>query len=233
MVQICYTNSKTSDIWDMFYEQNIEHCSYPLYLISDKPHEGKKYKNVFLYRNDIPYWKAWVYALRDLNVEYFIYLQEDFVLYDNVKENVIEDYKTLLTNNKNYSFVRLIKTGRITNPKNVQKNLFEIDSNDECIFAMQPTIWRTEDFLKLYEAVSSPYWYLEHIYKQKCIEMGIKGVYHFDNEKKRGQNHWDTNVYPYIATALVKGKWNFSEYSQELSELCQKFNINPHIRGIV
>jgi hypothetical protein len=231
MVQICYTNSKTSDVWDMFYEQNQNNCPYPLYLISDKNHENKKYKNVFLYRNDIPYWKAWYHVLVDLNPEYFIYLQEDFILYDLVNDTKIKEYEYFLKNNKDFSFVRLIKTGNC-NSTQIQKTLFALEPNDDFIFAMQPTIWRTKDFLKLYKEVACPYWYLEHPYKEKCIQLNIKGAYHYAGEQKRGQNHWDSNVYPYVATALVKGKWNFGEYGSELTKLCSKFNINPHIRGI-
>ena len=45
-------------------------------------------------------------------------------------------------------------------------------------------------------------------------------MYHFDNE-----------VYPYIATAIGKGKWNLGEYGYELEPLLQKLNINPSLRG--
>jgi hypothetical protein len=63
--------------------------------------------------------------------------------------------------------------------------------------------------------------------------IGMKGMYHYDNEPKRGSNHFDTNVYPYIATALVKGKWIMSEYDEELSPILDKNNIDKNKRGIV
>lgn len=54
----------------------------------------------------------------------------------------------------------------------------------------------------------------------------------FENEPKRGLYHWDSFCFPYIATAIVKGKWNFLEYSKELSILLEKYNINKNIRGV-
>jgi hypothetical protein len=40
-------------------------------------------------------------------------------------------------------------------------------------------------------------------------------------------------VFPYIATAINKGKWNMSEYSKELDFLFKEYNVNPFERGIV
>ena len=59
----------------------------------------------------------------------------------------------------------------------------------------------------------------------------MKGVYHYDNENKRGLNHFDSSVYPYVATALVKGKWNLSEYKKELGDILESKNIDINQRG--
>jgi hypothetical protein len=40
-------------------------------------------------------------------------------------------------------------------------------------------------------------------------------------------------VFPYIATAINKGKWNMSEYRGELDILFEEYGINPFYRGIV
>ena len=53
---------------------------------------------------------------------------------------------------------------------------------------------------------------------------------------KRGNTvggHFNSHSYPYIATAVVKGKWNHSEYSKELDIVFHKYDINPFERGIV
>ena len=48
-----------------------------------------------------------------------------------------------------------------------------------------------------------------------------------DFDKKRGKYHYDSSVFPYVCTAVIKGKWNFKEYKKELYEIFynKKFNI--------
>ena len=64
-----------------------------------------------------------------------------------------------------------------------------------------------------------------------CLQ-NISGLYYYDNEKKRGENHYDSSIYPYIATALVRGKWNITEYEEDLSGLIKNYNININERGV-
>ena len=52
------------------------------------------------------------------------------------------------------------------------------------------------------------------------------------DDKKRGQFHWDSTIYPYFATAIVKGKWNFSDYEDMLKPILEDNNIDFVIRGI-
>jgi hypothetical protein len=52
-----------------------------------------------------------------------------------------------------------------------------------------------------------------------------------ENLAKIGLSHWQSEIYPYIATAIFKGKWNFSEYGAELEELLEEYRIDPNIRG--
>jgi hypothetical protein len=54
-----------------------------------------------------------------------------------------------------------------------------------------------------------------------------------EKTKKRGSLHFDSIVYPYIATAIIKGKWNLSEYPNELGDLLNEYKIDKSIRGVV
>ena len=51
-------------------------------------------------------------------------------------------------------------------------------------------------------------------------------------ERKRGLYHYDSLVFPYIATAINKGKWNYNEYQKELDIFFTEYEINPFERGI-
>ena len=91
-------------------------------------------------------------------------------------------------------------------------------------FSIQPTLIKKDTLLNILERYpSNNLWELEnnihisnfHPYIEQCTS--LKG-------KQRGIYHFDSLVYPYIATAIVKGKWNFQEYP-ELKKLLDSYNI--------
>ena len=231
MIQVVYTNSKCSDLWNMFIEQNKIHLGWPIFFITDKLIPNFSEKNQYVYKDSDNYSEVWIKVLNMLNVEQFIYLQEDFILYDNVNIIKLNEYSEFLKKS-DYSFVRLIKSGQLGNTK-LSDTLYEIEPSNPFIFAMQATIWKTKDYIKLMETVKEDKWLETPEYARIMNLINMKGSYHYDNEPKRGGNHFDTNVYPYIATALVKGKWIMSEYDEELSPILDKNNIDKNKRGIV
>lgn len=230
MVQVVYTNSNCSDLWEMFIKQNQKHIGWPIFFITNKIIPNFPEDSQYVYNNDDNYSDVWIAALNKINSEFFIYLQEDFVLYADANIKKINEYTQLLKNSE-YSFVRLIKSGEVN--EKVDSTLYEISSNNQFIFAMQTTIWKTKDYIKILENVHEEKWLETPRYMNFMKENKINGLCHYDNEPKRGGNHWDSNVYPYIATALVKGKWILSEYKNELSSLLDEYNINVNIRGTI
>jgi hypothetical protein len=232
MVQIVYTNSACSDIWEPFLGQLTKFSDYEIYMISDVDFEDKRIKKIFTYDNNDPYYKVWTDALNFFSVDYFIYLQEDFFLYSNVNNDLINKYLKFLKNNDAYSFVRLIKSGNLKKEK-IYDKLYEIESTNSDIFSMQATIWNTQKYIDLLNDVKSDKWLENNYYRDSAIKMNLKGLYHYDNENKRGLMHYDSNVYPYIATALVRGKWNISEYQNELLPIILKYKIDLNKRGTI
>jgi hypothetical protein len=102
-------------------------------------------------------------------------------------------------------------------------------SNEDTKFSIQPTIIKTKTFLDLLSKVEPlNIWEFEDAVP---VENGHYMV-RLGNEKRRGIYHNDSLVFPYIATAINKGKWNYTEYEKELNELFNIYNINPFERGI-
>ena len=68
---------------------------------------------------------------------------------------------------------------------------------------------------------------------QKIVkEMKLRAAYsHTKGAARRGIFHFDNPVYPYVATAIGKGKWNLSEYVAELSKVFSEYGIDPSFRG--
>ena len=230
MVQVVYTHSNCSDLWEMFIAQNQKHIGWPIFFITNQLIPNYPEDSQYVYSDNDNYSDVWIAALNKLNVEQFIYLQEDFILYDDVKINKINEYSMFLKDS-DYSFVRLIKSGEVN--QKITDTLFEISPSNIFIFAMQTTIWKTKDYIDILQNVHEEKWLETARYMDYMSKNNIKGLCHYDNEPKRGANHHDSNVYPYIATALVKGKWIISEYELELTPILKQYNIEINKRGII
>jgi hypothetical protein len=214
----------------MFIKQNQKHIGWPIFFITNQLIPNFPEESQYVYNDNDNYSDVWIAVLNKINTDYFIYLQEDFILYDNVKIHKLNEYTEVLKNS-DYSFVRLIKSGEVN--QKITDTLFEISPTNVFIFAMQTTIWKTKDYIDILQNVHEEKWLETPRYMEYMSKNNIKGLSHYDNEPKRGGNHYDSNVYPYIATALVKGKWIMSEYQIELSPILIKYNIDLKIRGII
>jgi hypothetical protein len=233
IAQLAYTNSNCRDLWEMFITQNRRHCSMPLYMISDVKPETFGFDDALIYQNSDPYFQVWINAIEKFGGDYFIYLQEDFVLYGDVNQEKIDEYVEFLRNHHEYSFVRLLKSGHLYDKK-LSDTLYEIESTNMNVFAMQATIWRTVDYVRLMSVAKSPRWLETDVdYRNIMISMDMKGAYHYNGEQRGGKVHFNTNVYPHAATALVRGKWNVGEYGQQLNKLLSEYGIDVNKRGII
>ena len=101
-------------------------------------------------------------------------------------------------------------------------------------FSVKPSLCKRESLHRLYENCDVE---KIHEFEPKAHLMSIllnhKNLYYYDNEPQRGLCHWDSKVYQYVATAIVKGKWNYSEYESELSIMHKEYKIDKNIRGSV
>jgi hypothetical protein len=61
--------------------------------------------------------------------------------------------------------------------------------------------------------------------------LDIAGSFCYNNEPLRGQYHYDSIVYPYVATAVSGGKWDLKAYKKELGLLLEEYDIDPESRG--
>jgi len=224
MINIVYTNSNCKDVFNIFKAQHELLCNLPLFVISDQDGDHT-------YENKDPYYKHWLDAIEKIDEDYFIYNQEDFILYDTVRVDVLERLKKFLIDNPRYSFVRLIKSGRNLPEVPVEDKIYPVGFNSYPLYSMQATIWNKQKFIALYEDTKQEKWFESETYEESCKRLNIEGVYYYDGESRRG-GHYDSSVYPYIATAVVKGKWNLSEYYNELYPLLVKNNINITKRGV-
>ena len=97
-------------------------------------------------------------------------------------------------------------------------------------YSMQPTIWNKEDLIRLYEKCNRHSFGEGADWTDALNDLNIRGLYHYNNEPQRGLLHFDSSVFPYVLTAIVKGYWNTMEYP-ELVDIINAYRIDPLTRG--
>lgn len=214
---IVYSNSDYFDVLEIFLEQQEK---YKINIDNIIIFSDKKYKNYncILYDNSDPYATRLISCLSKINCEIVLFQHEDMFLYERPDMHKINEYLNFLNKN-NYSFIRLCRTGSCYLKKINFNSLYEIDKSSNDFFAVQPTLWKVKDFINfLSNAKDNSIWNLELNSSKIAHKTNISALMHFNNENKRG-GHFNSSVWPYVATAIVKGKWNFFEYSNELTKI--------------
>ena len=75
-------------------------------------------------------------------------------------------------------------------------------------------------------------WEFESAGQRVFRKLGIRGATINEKGLRRGKYHWDNTIYPFVATAIVKGKWNMSEYRDVLESILQINGIDPEQRSV-
>lgn len=227
---VVYSNSEYYDVLNVFDKCYLHYANLQLekYLFSDTFNvnfKTIKYDNSFLYTERL------LNCLQQIDYDNILFLHEDMILYDYVKKEEFDKIYQIYKNN-NFDYIKLIKTG-VHSGTEIFSNIYNFDKSSDTAFAVQPTIWKTNsliNFLKINN--NKNIWQLERDSQE--VAKKLNGFYyHNKNSKKRGQAHWDSFVFPYIATAIVKGRWNFMEYKDELLNIdITHMKINFLQRGL-
>jgi hypothetical protein len=212
---LTYSHRNCSDLWNPYIERirkygpkDVEH-----FLMVDT---SKNFLGQISYDENDPFSVQMIKALttlKSIGFDYFIYSQEDFILYDYVLESAVRDSIERIKS-KNTDFVKLIKSGGTE-------------------YCMQASVHSIDEFISFYSKYQ-----IDSIREEGFLSRSSIGEYESKYlpedwvGNKRGADHYDSKVWPYIATALVKGKWNLSEYKKELTAFRSEFDINFDQRGI-
>ena len=226
-----YTNSKAFDLHDCYFDKIKKYFNPQKQFVLCDKHINRDNINLFKYNNNSKYYEQIIKGLNKVETDYIIYSQEDYILFDYVDLNKLKKYISILENDNKISFIRLIYSGIDFTPIEYNEELIYLKEDHQYYFSTQITIWRKQDFKDLFEnSKAETVWdepknsvYLKNLNK---IGLCVK------EKGKQIGGHFNSCVYPYIATAIVKGKWNYSEYENELNALHEEYNINKEIRGI-
>jgi hypothetical protein len=228
------TNSNYSDVWAPCFGRLMRHGSgirkYAFTDTVDGVISIPSDITPIIYDNEASYRNQLLSCLKQIQEKYIIYTSEDYILFNDINQNKIQEIAKLL-DKTDYSFCKFIKGPEQTTL--YEDDIYVINQRDPNFFAQQASLWKTGDFQKVFEAAPSENTRMQHEPggSKICRELGLKGLQHYSGTKKRGIHHYDSDIFPCIATAVVKGLWNMTEYPSEMSEVVKEYNIDLNKRG--
>ena len=227
---VTYTNSACSDVWPIYFGQLDKHAPWLKSYVFSNENPGCKNHEFIKYDATKPYYIQWTECLKSVREEYVVYAQEDFVLYDDVKQGAFDKF-TKFIDASGYDYVRPIRCGFDNSLNNVCDNYYEVNPNTDDAFMMQITLWKKSKLRDVYLTAKSEKWLEGKHWRDAARTLGIRGVFTYNGEPKRGAYHHDSNDYPYICTAISRGKWSLHQYYNELMPLLKVYGVNYEARG--
>ena len=243
MKDICLvinTFSAYSDVWPMFFDSLNKHMpNIKRYVFVDEGEPDKDSTTIHYDKEDL-FRSQFLKCIRQVPEKYCIFISEDYILNGTPRFDLIQKYRNVLDENAYLSFVRFAKGIDFGEPRFKDYNdLYQLSCVLPYFYSQTAGLWRTRDLEKIFSHTPDSHiagqdmsQQLEILANNTCRLLDMQGLFCYHGEEKRGLYHHDTIVFPYIATALVKGKWNISEYPNDLPPLLQEYGINPDIRGV-
>jgi hypothetical protein len=223
---IVYTHTDMKDIWPMFFGQLKKYIGdTKVYVaVNEDDTQLSDYIRI-IYDDKKEYTERWKEILDKVEEETFMFMHEDMILFDKLNFQMLEKCIGYV-NDEMLDSVKLILAGDEFQQWPIDKNLV---SNQYSKFSIQPTITRKAIFKEKVNGISPlNIWQFEEAITATDKDFMVR----IGGEKKRGLYHYDSLIFPYIATAINKGKWNLIEYQQELNPMFEEYGINPFERGM-
>jgi hypothetical protein len=224
---LLYTHTDYKDIWPPFFGQIKKYLpEAKINILVNKNDSDIPLDFVTItYDDSKAYTDRIKEGLSKLKCNEFLFIHEDMYLYDRPNISIIEKYMSYIKSKKADSIKLIYVAGNDT--------LSSFDStlilNQYSKFSIQPTLISKETFQnKLNELQPLTIYELEKNIQNSGNDFMCK----IGGEIKRGSDHYDSLVFPYIATAIVRGKWNYLEYRNELENILNEYNIDKNNRGL-
>ena len=234
---LTYTHTDCTDVWPVYFDQmtklfdlGMDHMVAVNSLHEDLPSHVRP----VIYDDALPYPQRLLSCLQKLSdFEFIFFDHEDMFLYGAPDKQELLAYYACLSSGV-LDHIRMIKGGDcIYHQVEGIQSLFSLDLRSKWIFSIQPGFWKRTALMDVLMAnLNANIWELE-VKSQKAVKkLKLKAGFSHRQGARRGIHHFDNDVYPYIATAIVKGKWNLNEYSDELGILLKEHGIDPAVRGV-
>jgi hypothetical protein len=234
---IFYSHSDYSDVWPAMFGQTDKYLpGVRKYLFSDQstPELHREGWEIIRYDDTMRYQQRMTHCLDLVEEDIVLFHHEDMFLYQEPKREVLDEFIELIEEGE-VDIVKLIRASYSEHRSaKVTSSEFIYENPQDLQFAIQPSLCDKEKLRLIYDKTSGDnIWEFESNSSAISSYFKIKtGMVYTESDIKRGQFHWDSSIYPYIATAVVKGRWNFSDYSKELPPILEEYSIDYEKRGI-
>ena len=225
---LLYTHSDYSWVWEYWHKQTDKFLNAfeKICLLNSNSSFREDYL-VIKYDDKLTYKNRILSCLDNIDDdEIVLFCHEDMFLYKKPNFEIIDEYINLIKSD-NCELIKLVRAFENLDKSNIHDKLFK--NPDRQLFSIQPTLIKIKTLKYIYKTVPGDnIWEFEaNTTKEYLKDLISLCSYDLNQDKKRGKFHYDSSVYPYICTAVIKGKWNFKEYKKELYEIFynKKFNI--------
>ena len=228
---IFYSHSDYSDIWELLFGQCDKYLKdQDKVLFTDKGEVPEDWDVVY-YDDKLPYQERVTSCLSKIDDEIVVFSHEDMVPYDVIDFKTLKEFEELIKDDS-VDFIKLLRGGYTDNHAQSSEHEYLVDCPANMVFTIQPTICKRRNLMSMYEDTPG-----SSIWEFEANTILTTNMYNFSgrmayksSDKKRGMYHYDSSTYPYIATAIVKGKWYTSDYP-EIKELLKTYKIEISERG--
>lgn len=225
MKLLIYSHTDYSDVWVPLFTSIRKYIpSASGYFCVNEKSESIAGFECILYDEKLSYTERLRQIMNSVDDEPFIFMHEDMFLYGEINESLISRYFQLIKESKAKA-IKLIPVGVNLAFSGVDSTLFYSEFSK---FSIQPTVTSKSHIISILNKVGDlNIWDFESAINLEPGEFIAKT----GGERKLGIFHYESLIFPYIATAIVKGKWNFSEYPSILPQILKESNIDEKIRG--
>ena len=243
---VMYSHSTYGDCWGAHFSRLNKHCPFEFTtynILTEAYHRDLANVStangqvmVRAYNDEDCYSKRLLNSVKLIDEDFILFCHEDMILYDDLNEpNFIECINTIVEE-WDIDFIKLLKSGCDGDPHKGSSILKEIDSSSKYIFSIQPSLWKRNKLIEFLEenpgrsGCELEEYCQDHFRRKSTKQLFAHNIAY---EKRRGQMHCDSQTWPAMSTAIRKGKWMMSEYSNELNLLFEEYNIDSSLRGTI
>ena len=219
---VVYTHTDYSRAWSMCFGQI--HKYYPntqvVVLVDQNSPLLPSTARVITYNEQDRYADRVYKCLQRLDAnEIVLFQHEDMILYDSPDSTLLAEFESLVQQDK-AQLIKLIRAGT-GRKSSIHPHLFHNPSGMN--YCIQPSIAKVKSLLRVYKTQGDTIWQFE---SNTMANNLLDSYYYYGGEPLRGLAHFDSRAYPYVATAIVKGKWNLQEYQSELNKLFDEYQVD-------